>query len=243
MSKQLRGLFSALQERLSTDLKSVRTVVEHPGGKGAASEANWLNLLSKHLPHRYAVDSAFVVDSEGTRSDQIDIVIYDRQYTPILCDLENQLFIPAESVYAALEVKQVLNKGSIEYAGRKIVSIRRLTRTSMGVVHAGGEYEPKPPTPVLGGVVTLECGWSPPFGASLMQVLASRSSPERIDLACALTAGSFTAEYDPSGEVTLSTTPAEHALVGFLFTLLERLQRIGTVTAADFGAYRTAAMK
>ena len=47
---------------------------------------------------------------KGRTSDQIDIVIYDRQYTPRLLDQRHHKYIPAEAVYAVFEVKPTLNK-------------------------------------------------------------------------------------------------------------------------------------
>lgn len=60
-------------------------------------------MLQKHLPHRYQADKAFVIDSNGESSDQIDVVVYDRQYTPLLYNHDGQMFVPAESVYAIFE--------------------------------------------------------------------------------------------------------------------------------------------
>jgi len=61
-----------------------RRFVHHEPTKGAAAEQNWLAMLNAYLPQRYKADSAFVVDSRGKLSEQIDIVIYDRQYSPLI---------------------------------------------------------------------------------------------------------------------------------------------------------------
>ena len=71
-----------------------------------------------------------MIDCKGNISDEIDMVIYDQQYSPFLFNRDTSLFIPAESVYAVLEIKQDLNKKHIEYAGRKASSVRLLHRTS-----------------------------------------------------------------------------------------------------------------
>lgn len=81
---------------------------------------------------------AFVVDSEGHFSEQIDIVVYDRQYSPFIFTFNDQLFIPAESVYAVFEAKQELSADIIRYAQNKATSVRRLKRTSLPIPHAGG---------------------------------------------------------------------------------------------------------
>ncbi len=85
-------------------------------------------------------------------SDFIVIVIHDRQYCPLLFEDGGQKYIPAESVYAALEVKQDLNKGHIEYAAAKGESVRRLRRTNVDIVHAGGVHEPRPLFDIITGI-------------------------------------------------------------------------------------------
>ena len=69
------------------------------------SEAVWLELLNSYLPTRYQAAKAVVVDSEGAFSDQIDVVVFDRQYSPFIFRFEGQTVIPAESVYAVFEAK------------------------------------------------------------------------------------------------------------------------------------------
>jgi hypothetical protein len=43
-----------------------------------------------------------VVDSNGDFSQQIDVLVFDRQYSPLIFEYEGQTVIPAESVYAVL---------------------------------------------------------------------------------------------------------------------------------------------
>ena len=63
-------------------------------------------MLKTYLPERYRADKAYVVDSKGAFSDQIDVVVYDRQYSPFIFTYENETIIPAESVYAVFEAKR-----------------------------------------------------------------------------------------------------------------------------------------
>lgn len=46
------------------------------------------------------------------------------------------MYIPAESVYAVFEVKQDV-EGHIEYAAKKVESVRKLKRTSISMVASG----------------------------------------------------------------------------------------------------------
>ena len=232
----LHRAYAGLQGQLRAGLVSSRSVIEHPVAKGDGAEANWLKMLQEHLPHRYQAEAAFVIDAEGQQSDQIDIVLYDRQYTPELYNVDGQKIIPAEGVYAVLEVKPVLDRQNVEYAGRKVASVRGLKRTSAPIVHAGGEHDPRVITPILGGMLATEPGWKPPFGAPFCACLAGAEPEERLDLGCVAAAGAFEAIYDDGG-LNVSTSDPDFALASFFMQLLHRLQRIGTVPAIEYADY------
>ena len=74
---RLTDILDGLQARLEGELRGNRVAVTHPGARGEASEEDWLRVLKDHLPHRYQADRAFVIDSLGDCSEQIDVVIYD----------------------------------------------------------------------------------------------------------------------------------------------------------------------
>jgi hypothetical protein len=239
MSNALEKVFDALQKRLMAGLEASRSALDHPVSKGDATEGNWRDLLERHLPHRYHVAKAFIMDSSGAMSDQIDIVVYDRLYTPILYNLEDQRIIPAEGVYAVLEVKQDLDKSNVEYAGKKAASVRKLIRTSARIVHAGGHYEPRPASPILAGILTSQSSWSPPFGDAFQAVFDSLDPMESLDLGCAAKDGGFEVTVDETSNRRVKISRPDQALVFFLMRLLDRLQSVGTVSAIDYAAYST----
>lgn len=233
---KLSEIYRALQARLEAGLNASRGVLDHPVAKGDATESNWLSMLQEHLPARYQAQSAFVIDSMGHESEQIDIVIYDRQYTPELYNSDGQRVIPAESVYAVLEVKQTLEKGKIEYAGQKAASVRALHRTSVDITHAGGKHSPVEPKHILGGILTTVSGWSPAFGDPFVKSLQERAALETIDIGCCTEAGGFVVA-NHNGDVAIEHSSPELALAFFFLRLLQELQQIGTVPAMDYSAY------
>ena len=133
------------------------------------------------LPKRYQVATAFVVDCQGVFSEQIDVVVFDRQYSPFTFNYQGQTIIPAESVYAVFEAKQAINADQVDYAQNKVASVRRLHRTSLSIPHAGGIYKPKQLIPILGGILTFESDWSPAFGKSLINALEGGDADGRLD--------------------------------------------------------------
>ncbi len=228
LTRLLAKLHDDIEQRLST----ARESFGHAPTKGDASESVWLGLLQTYLPRRYEVATAHVVDSEGNFSDQIDVVIFDRQYSPFIFTFEGQKIIPAESVYGVFEAKQTLNAELVRYAREKCASVRKLRRTSLPIPHAGGTYDPKPPMPILGGVLTFESDWNPPLGDPLRRALSDGDDQSRLDIGCVAAHGIF---YRSGAEVTIAAEgkPA----TAFLLELIARLQELATVPMIDVRAY------
>ena len=86
LPRLLAGLHDDIQSRLAT----ARKTFGHPGTKGDASQHVWLELLQTYLPKRYQAATAHVVDSHGTFSEQIDVLVFDRQYSPFIFWLFSQ---------------------------------------------------------------------------------------------------------------------------------------------------------
>lgn len=230
LAKLLAGLHDEVQNRL--DLS--RRTMGHPVAKGDSSEAVWLAMLQRYLPQRYQAAKAFVVDSEGVFSDQIDVVIFDRQYSPFIFDYEGQTIIPAESVYGVFEAKQTINSGLVGYAQKKAASVRRLHRTSLPIPHAGGTFPPKSLIPILGGILTFESDWSPPFGKALDGALCADTDEGRLDFGCVAAHGHFHYDFEKKA---YSYTRGGRPATAFLFNLISRLQFSGTVPMIDVQAY------
>ncbi len=231
----LSQLLAGLHDDIQTRLKTVRKNFAHPVSKGDASEHVWLQMLQTYLPQRYQAASAHVVDSQGVFSQQIDVVVFDRQYSPFIFQYEGQSIIPAESVYAVFEAKQEINAAHIEYAKQKVASVRRLNRTSLPIPHAGGIHDPKPPIPILGGLLTFESGWSsPPLGERCQNALHDDDPDRRLDLGCVAAHGYFYRDVDAGG---YQIEMHQKSATAFLFRLISQLQFSGTVPMIDVQAY------
>lgn len=228
----LKNNFSSIDERIKTDLTQTKTI-KHPTSKGNTTENIWNKLFSLYLPKRYSAASAHVCDSKDNFSDQIDIVIYDYQYSPPLFIYENEKVIPIESVYAVFECKQNITKSNIAYAQKKIKSVRQLERTSLAIPHAGGFYPPKELHPIIGGLLTTNNGWKKPLEQILPENLTIDDLQARIDIGCIVNEGYFTIKKD--GDYLIETS--ERSATKFLFELIAKLQNIATVPMMDMRAY------
>ena len=263
----LGELFAGLQNQMSAQLSTNRDFILHPGSKGDSLEETWIDWLRKYLPNRYSIDKAIVIDSTGQLSDQIDLVIYDQQYTPFVLTQNGIHYIPAEGVYAVFEVKPDL-KGTvdvsggtisyIEYAARKIESVRRLKRTSAKIIDRGKQYDPRPLTKIIGGI--LSSTNTVKRKTTIENHIKKHTGLRGLDMGCSVDYGSFF--IDHSGEEdsqiqdfterinayynsrtinSIVFSPANISLITFFFQLMRYLQQsIGTVAAIDLNAYSKA---
>ncbi|MEY5028577.1 MAG: hypothetical protein RLZ63_892 [Pseudomonadota bacterium] len=234
--KFLREAFSAEQEVLRVKLDLSGKSITHNGVMGEVNELHFIEVLRKYLPNRYALAQGIVVDCNGATSDQIDIIIFDPQYTPTLLDQQSHRFVPAEAVYGVFEVKPTISKQYLEYAADKAASVRRLERTSVPIRHAGGEYPPKALFPIVAGIVAAGAEWVDGCSSqSFAEAISSLQGERRLDCGIALSDRAFQVS---NGGLTLSQ--CDGSLAVFLFGLLDQLQNLGTVPAVDWNRYGTA---
>ena len=227
----MKQAFANVQAALRCQMALASQSISHAGTMGSVNEDHWLALLRSYLPNRYEVETGIIIDSRGNRSDQIDVVIFDRHFTPTLLDQKNHRYIPAEAVYAIFECKPTINKGYIEYAEQKAASVRCMARTSVAITHAGGTYQPKPHFRILAGLLAPCAEWADGLGAFFLRNLG-KNSQSALDCVCALDHGCYD-NYSGNALVTAD----QGAMMFFLFRLLERLQSLGTVPAIDWAAY------
>jgi hypothetical protein len=229
----LQNALAAEQQVLAVQLDLSATSITHDGVMGEVNEQHFIQFLRNHLPKRYQVDRGIVIDSNGVTSDQIDIVIFDQQYTPPLLDQQSHRFIPAESVYGVFEVKPAINKGYLEYAADKAKSVRVLERTSVPVTYVAGSYSAKKLFPILAGIVAIRTDWTEGLASeSFIDNLANLTGERSLDCGLSMSDRAFDTY---SGKLTVSNTTG--ALAWFLFRLLGKLQSLGTVPAVDWNRY------
>lgn len=230
----IRDIFLGLQEQMRGRLTLNRKILSHPVAKGDTSELEWIDMLASYMPSRYRADKAFVIDCEGAISDQIDIVIYDRHYSPFILKQNGATYIPAESVYAVIEVKPTLNAANIDYASRKAASVRSLKRTTTAIVDARGIItKPKEPFNVLAGILTIDGRYTDILKAKLFKL------PEQkfLQFGCSLDHVAFWFKKKDTTEYLFEKSAQKDALIFFFINLLAELQQLGTVSAIDLKAY------
>lgn len=255
----LKELFEGLQKQMIDSLDVNRSMISHPGCIGDATEQHWIRFLKQYLPDRYKIDKAIVIDSQGNVSDQMDIVVYDGLYTPFIFNQDGFLYIPAESVYAVFEVKQDI-RGNIEYAAKKVESVRKLQRTSIDMVASGRTQKARLLTKIIGGILTTTNTYKQQD--TIKRKLKALKGYQTLDLGCCCDYGSFYVDYEEdmlempafSNEIEANRTCIEQiyksrkvkeinfsdknvSLFTFFLQLVSYLKSVGTVAAIDMNAY------
>lgn len=258
--ERLKLLFESLQKQMLAELSTNRLFIDHPGTKGDSIENVWIEWLKKYLPTKYCVDKAIIIDSHGEISHQIDLVIYDEQFTPFVFNQNGVKYIPVEGVYAVFEVKPEINKGYIEYAGKKIASVRKLHRTATTFINGGIKCPPRGFTKILGGILAIsKCkDWTAEDNDTMKKHLVSLKGLESLEMGCIVDHACFIIDYKETSydsnnfsakdefvryydkrevkEVIFSSQ--KYALVSFFLQLTRYLQQaIGTIPAIDLNAY------
>lgn len=253
----LKDLFKGLQTQMVDQLSTNRKYISHPGSKGDALENVWIDWLRNYLPSRYCVDKAIVIDSNGDTSHQMDVVIYDQIYTPFVFNQNGFKYIPAEGVYAVFEVKPEF-KGHIEYAGKKIESVRKLKRTSVGIINAGKKGDGRALTKIIGGILASTNGVSK---KAIEKNLKSLKGLQTLEMGCAADFGSFYVDYngfeqdiksidfmksikeyyDKRNFNKIVFSDEDNSMITFFLQLTHYLQQvIGTVASINLNEYSKA---
>ena len=236
MKNQLiNDLFLDLQKQMQVAL-GMNSSLSHPTDKGDVTEKDWRKWFDTYLPKRYSVTKGKVVDCEGNESEQIDIIIYDRQYSPLVFDYNDVTYVTAESVYAIFEVKQKLTKPNIQYAEKKARSVRNLRRTSAKIVYSTGLKEPKPLHRIIAGILTTSCQWKD-IKKEIRDNVKMVENMSRLDIICSLSNCCSRIVYNKNSDVSVIADLGGSSLMNLFFTVLTQLQVIGTVPAIEYDQY------
>lgn len=240
----LKTLYNNMQHEMLGKLQTGASAYVNSGVKGDNTELNWINWFQEYLPKRYKVNKGIIIDSNGRQSEQIDLIIYDSQYSYLVFHQNDTLLIPAEGVYAVFEIKQDLTKDYIKYACKKAKSVRTLTRTSAPIPHAGGTYSPKPLHEIAAGILTTRSGWKSPIVSNVVSCIHDFTRENRLDFICcisdiglAVDYNIFVDDYVENISPEIRYCNQDDSLIFFLLSLLKRLQDMGTVPAIDFSQY------
>lgn len=228
----IKSMFKTKQTVLESKLS---ILLDHPVTKGEHCESAWIDFFRSFLPNKYVVDKGFVFDAQGNVSDQIDIIIYDALYTPLIFGTEaGEKFITAESVYAVFDSKPSIDKGTLEYTNAKISSVANLVRSSRGMIIGGKAVPPRELTHIFGGILAID-------SVEPETIEKHLANNPYIDIGCAIKRTAFICYRDEESffkEAKFSSS--DESILAFFYIVLDLLYQLGTVAGLDIRDYADA---
>lgn len=127
--------YQTLSESLAGQLSL--STPNHGLTTGTYREEIWRTLFEQMVPRKFCIDQGiFIIDSHGRISDEVDLAIFDEQYTPYIFKYGKIKFIPIEAVAVAVQCKSTGVDGAPKWAAsikRLETSINSVARTINGL--------------------------------------------------------------------------------------------------------------
>ena len=124
----IEEVFKNVSSKMIAEFLEARSAVSHSTIKGDNSEKIFKRFLRKYLPKNLEITSGIIIDSKGNSSKQIDIIITDSHSTPILFEGDDSQVVPVEPVYAAVEVKSILDSSMLPSIINNMLSVKNLEK-------------------------------------------------------------------------------------------------------------------
>ena len=230
----IKSLMNTKQDMLRSNLK---ILLDHPVSKGDHCESAWIDFFRSFLPNKYAIDKGFVFDSKGNISEQIDIIIYDALYSPLVFGTDSgEKFVTAESVYAVFESKPKIDKKNLEYADKKIKSVVSLCRSNRKMISSGNLVNQRTLTRILGGVLAID-------SVGIDVISNQVKNCKAIDFGCAINKFTFHIRRDENRKfLTMTASSEDETILSFFYLILDELYKLGTVAGLDIRDYADATL-
>ncbi len=96
---------------------------------GHNREKIWFDLFRQIIPMKFALkQGVFLIDSYGKVSKEVDIAIFDEQFTPYIFNYGSIQFIPIEAVAVVVQCKsKTINSGNVNEWCTKIDELQTIT--------------------------------------------------------------------------------------------------------------------
>ena len=225
----IKSMFKTKQAILESKLS---ILLDHPVTKGDHCESAWIDFFRNFLPNKYAIDKGFVFDAHGNVSDQIDVIIYDALYAPLIFGTEaGEKFITAESVYAVFDSKPAIDKSTLEYTNSKVASVADLVRSSRGMIIGGKAVPARELTHIIGGILAID-------SVEPETIEKHLANNPHIDVGCSIKKTSFICYRDEESNIKETNfSSSEESILAFFYIILDLLYQLGTVAGLDIRDY------
>ncbi|MBP1999085.1 hypothetical protein J2Z69_000104 [Paenibacillus shirakamiensis] len=125
--KSAMELISSNYQKLNKMMsEEIDMASSHDGVSGSNREVMWMNFFRNIIPLKYSLaQGVIIIDSENRRSSEVDIAVYDEQYTPYVFQYNTLKFIPIEAVAIVIECKsKKLNIDDLELWANSIKKLQ-----------------------------------------------------------------------------------------------------------------------
>src|SRR6266478_5859715 len=140
-SEVFASVLAKAKEQLLLDAKQAEEF-KHKGIRGNERAAALATLLRDHLPKKFSVTKGEAIDSRDSRTGELDLIIYDSHTSSPVTRGEEHSLIPAEALYAVIEVKTTLSAEQLGVCYRAAAKIRQLEPSGHRFVPARKEGAP-----------------------------------------------------------------------------------------------------
>lgn len=121
--------YQRMEEELVTQLNY--EINNHHATAGGNREEIWKSFFKRIIPKKFNIArSVFIIDSKGKCSKEVDIAIYDEQYTPYIFNYGLIKFIPVEAVAAVVQCKsKTLDSSNLKEWAESIKNLETSTNS------------------------------------------------------------------------------------------------------------------
>ena len=114
MQKRLGKILDEESKIMQKQFNEARGLTKHSYQQGYFFEEILRLFLKKYLPPSLDVARGFIIDSKDNISNELDIIIFDKNKTPIFFSAGDLRIIPIETALAVIEVKTTLDTTSLK---------------------------------------------------------------------------------------------------------------------------------
>lgn len=140
--KQIAENYIRLERSITSQLRVA--AANHHVTSGSFREEVWKSMFEQIIPRKFSIEqSVFIIDSNGQVSKEVDLAIFDEQYTPFIFRYGRIKYIPIEAVAVVIQCKSTNIHGAklrewSDSITKLNTSLRSIARMFNGL--AMGEY-------------------------------------------------------------------------------------------------------
>lgn len=139
--QNLKNFINSFNESRNIFWDDKENMLRHSAEYGIYREELVKKWLRVFIPETYGISSGFIINSKGEISTQCDLIIYDKNKTPKIENIDSQRFFPVETVLLVGEIKSDIN--SMKDLNNYLIKLAKIKKMRDGVVCPQPYYRPK----------------------------------------------------------------------------------------------------